>query len=276
MGKRIFVWHHLGLGDHLVMNGFIHTILEKEKPSELTIVVKPHNISSVKMMFQDISAVKLHPIQESFELVPGEHPGLTVQKMIQEGVLYVGCGVHGFNARTYLSLDPCWANCFYKEAGLEPEIRWKNFQFPNESRLRRSKELCELVLKRVGYPYILIHDDPSRNFKLDADVLKQLVEKDDGSQIPVLYLGKKRYEYPLVDGLKNIDFPELSDTETLFDYCHILANAAICHMMDSSAAILLDYVDCRPEQKRYMHEYAKVGEILSTEGLFQKKWVILK
>ena len=195
-----------------------------------------------------------------------------ITNFLKDGYLYLGFGVHGSNPK-YLELDISWAACFYKQYGVNPSLRWSKFKYPKN--MDGSFELANKIIKEVGPDYVIVHDDPSRGFNLNGKSVLEKMIQDMHDKMPIVYLGKNRYEYSLIDGTVS---PVLSfQTETLYDYCHLLANARACHMLDSSVALLLDFLpDTRDGQKRYMHEYAKVGEILSTEGLFQKEWVCLK
>jgi hypothetical protein len=271
MSKKILVLHHLGLGDHFVMNGFVHLLLDNEAPSELLLVVKNHNLQTVQKMY-DGYPVKFYAIKDLDELFPRDDPMKKIGDLLKDGYNYLGFGVHGQD-RNYLNLDVSWAACFYKQYGVDPSLRWSMFRYPKN--MDGSIELADKILKEVGPNYIIVHDDPSREFGLNsARVIEQLIQ-DGHDKMPIVYLGKNRYVYPLIEDTVS---PVLNfETETLYDYCHLLANATACHMMDSSAALLLDFLpETRAGQKRYMHEYAKVGEILSTEGLFQKEWVRFK
>jgi hypothetical protein len=247
------------------MNGFVHMLLDNESPDEMLMVVKEHNLKTVEKMYNGypVKFCTIKGLDELFE---------KVTTLLKDGYLYLGFGVHGRNPK-YLDLDVSWASCFYKQYGVDPSLRWTKFKYPKN--MNGSFELANKIIKEVGPDYIIVHDDPSRGFNLNGKrVLEQMIQ-DRHDKMPIVYLGKNRYLYPLIEHTLS---PVLTfETETLYDYCHLLANARACHMLDSSIALLLDFLpDTRDGQKRYMHEYAKVGEILSTEGLFQKEWVCLK
>jgi hypothetical protein len=253
------------------MNGCIHYLLNNYE--EIRLIVKDHNMKTVEKMYEGYPKITLEPFPCKFGTLDVDALISTIKTNLAKGYSYLGFGVHG-NNQNYISLDKCWANCFYMQYGLPKEIRWTHFKFPQS--LEKGKELAEAVMRRIGSQYIVLHDDPSRGFKLDHSVVMQTLQKDGLESLPIVYIGKNRYSYPLVEGANNPEIPELSTTETLYDYCYLLANAQSCHMMDSSCALLLDYMQTRPEQKKYMHEYAKAQEILSTEGLFQQTWHTLR
>jgi hypothetical protein len=264
--SKLLVFHHLGLGDHLVMNGFVHLLLQQS--TEILLVCKKHNKKSVEKMYQGYP-VELYLVDKAEDMHPENDPLRIIKDFINKGYKYIGFGQHGLN-QNYLSLDISWANCFYMQYNINPIVRWNNFKFPSD--LNKSKSLANSVYNVVGNRYIIVHDDPSRGFSLVHDKVRKSLKEDGFENVPVIYFGKSRYERPLIDGCNNPDLSKVLETETLYDYCHLLANAEACHMMDSSVALLLDLLTVREDQKRYMHEYAKAGEILSTEGLFQKVW----
>jgi hypothetical protein len=271
MDKKFFVVHHLGLGDHLVMNGFVHMLLQ-QNPKEILLVCKAHNVKSVEKMYNGYPTVKLYSIKDLADLYPTENPLQKITDILAKGYEYIGFGVHG-NNRNYLELDKSWANCFYKQYGLDPTMRWKLFKFPVN--MDRSVELASSIIHKIGANYIVVHDDPSRGFVLDYSKIKKYLVDNGSDKMPVVYLGKDRYKSPLIEGCDNPNVQDEIQTETLYDYSHLLVNAKECHMMDSSIALLTDLLPLRKDQKRYMHEYAKVGEILTTEGLFQNEWNII-
>jgi hypothetical protein len=276
MTKKYFVFHHLGLGDHFVMNGFIHFLLLKEKPVEIKMVCKLHNEETLRKLYESTPQVTFHFVNDAIDMHPKDDPLRILNMYIGQGYQYIGFGVHSLNERgkDYLTLDKSWANCFYLQYGLDPKFRWSLFKLPSE--LENSINLAKNVIEKVGQRYCILHDDPSRDFKLEYTKVKALLKEDGLGDLPIIYVGKDRYNYGLIENANNPDVKDILVPQTMFDYCHLLAFAEVCHMMDSSVALLLDNLQVRPDQKRYMHEYAKAGEILSTDGLFQKEWKIIK
>ena len=169
MDKKFFVLHHLGLGDHLVMNGFVHMLLQ-QNPKEILLVCKAHNVKSVEKMYNGYPTVKLYSIKDLADLYPSENPLQKITDILSKGYEYIGFGVHGTN-KTYLELDKSWANCFYKQYGLDPTMRWKLFKFPVN--MDRSIELASSIINKIGSNYIVVHDDPSRGFVLDYSKIKK-------------------------------------------------------------------------------------------------------
>ena len=87
MQKKLLVLHHLGLGDHFVMNGFVHLLLEKEKPSELLLIVKEHNLKTVQKMYDGFSEIKFYVIKDLEELFPRENPTKKLEQVAKNRLL---------------------------------------------------------------------------------------------------------------------------------------------------------------------------------------------
>ena len=51
---NILIYHHLGLGDHLICNGLVRNICENNKNNFL-LPAKKHNFQTVKFMFRDLN-----------------------------------------------------------------------------------------------------------------------------------------------------------------------------------------------------------------------------
>ena len=45
---NVVLHHHLGLGDHFICNGLVHSLLERNNWEELHLVCKPHYSKTVK------------------------------------------------------------------------------------------------------------------------------------------------------------------------------------------------------------------------------------
>ena len=47
-----YIYHHLGLGDHIICNGLVRSLIKDEEMYVL--FVKPHNRSTVEFMYRDL------------------------------------------------------------------------------------------------------------------------------------------------------------------------------------------------------------------------------
>jgi hypothetical protein len=163
--------------------------------------------------------------------------------------------VFGFHSSVHSFVVPGrnWADSFYINANVDPTLRYSMFTLPRN--MRHSNGLYESLIDYLGgSKYILIHDDPSRQRHIQFDLVKNSMDTNGTRDLPVLYLGKNRYTFPLFEGLNNIPLPELFTTESFLYLYDIIFNATECHFMDSSFACLTDTMDTS-KSKLYLHYY---------------------
>ena len=61
--ELVFVYHHLGLGDHFVCNGLVRHILSVLSPLRLYLPTKQHNMTTVSSMYCDDRRVVCLPVR---------------------------------------------------------------------------------------------------------------------------------------------------------------------------------------------------------------------
>lgn len=255
---------HLGIGDHIIMNGLINTLLEKEPDiQEICIMaVDDYRKNTVLHLYEDNPRISFHLLKEKnrsfddtdpiFLQLNDTNPGKIILKDDKQ---YVGIpfGLHSLRKGFWIDAGTTWIDSLYKYPfQISANNRFTHFRLP--SNLSRASALFENLLSILGTnQYVVIHDDPSRNRNIDKKTLVQLLEQDTMLNFPILYLGKDRYDYPLVDGLHNKQLGSLFHCVSLFDLYYVLKNASACHLMDSSIACLVDVSGM--DGKLYMHNY---------------------
>jgi len=181
--------------------------------------VKHGYMQSVRCMYRDDPAIRLIAVEDDHEVrrMLRRHPGWPVETI-------------GFD---YLGDDQAdFAEAFYRQAGLPYSQRWDGF------RLARDREREAAVFRRLipdGRPYIFLHGDPTRGYRIDRTRIP--------SDMPVV-------------------FPSPGVTDTLFDYCGILEGAAEIHCMDSAFRHLVDSLPTVPG-KLFLHHYVKPFDVPS-------------
>ena len=63
--NRIYIYHHLGLGDHISCNGLVRTIVNKNKNRNniYYLFCKSSFLETVKFMYRDLDNIKIKPIK---------------------------------------------------------------------------------------------------------------------------------------------------------------------------------------------------------------------
>ena len=61
-----YIYHHLGLGDHIICNGMVRHY--KEIYGKVTVFCKPHNYENVKYMYRDDEDITVLPVGEDWDV----------------------------------------------------------------------------------------------------------------------------------------------------------------------------------------------------------------
>jgi hypothetical protein len=148
--NRLFLYHHLGLGDHIICHGIVRTYAERYGP--LAIFCKPQNLNSVASMYSDLDVWCIPKDDAEVLNFIKANPNLNYK--------FIGFG--------QLNAQEPFDQQFYKLADVNFEARYKNFYCPESMR--------ENTLFSVINPpedYVLVHEDTSRGFsvtKLHTDL----------------------------------------------------------------------------------------------------------
>lgn len=284
--KNILFFPHQGLGDQVVMFAYINYLLKSNDAqyiNEICVIGRRNMQASIEQMYSDLPNITFHWLETW-----GEHwveqdsltnriNGLPFNTTINfNNKLYLlhNFGTHSSNAN-YIVPNSSWADSFYLQVNLPATTRFTHFQMP--SNLQRSQMLYENLKERLGgSDYILVHDDPSRGRNVLDFFLKDITKNNKTRYLPVLYLGKNRYDLPLVNEMNNVNVSDLFTTDSIFDYYHILVNAKECHFMDSSFACLTDQIK-EGNTTLYMHSYiVESSDPSKPKAHINRNWVYVR
>ncbi len=160
-----YIYHHLGLGDHIMCNGIIRHYAELYK--EVTVFCKPHNFTNVDYMYRDNSEITVLPIGEDSDVI----------NYINQHNLHSDLFVIGFN-RPGWELGKTFDESFYHTVGLPFEYRFTKFKF---DRNLEEEDKVYNELNPNNESYIYIHDDKDRGFAIDRTKINsdlKIIEND--------------------------------------------------------------------------------------------------
>ena len=146
-----YIYHHLGLGDHIICNGMVRHF-HKEKGS-LKLFCYEHNYKNVAYMYRDLDNFELISIKDLSEA------DLIIENL-DSSIEVIKIGFDKLQEFTDRTFD----KAFYAIAGLDFSVKVDNFY------LKRDLELEKEILYKMnprGEKYIFIHDDIHRGFKID-------------------------------------------------------------------------------------------------------------
>lgn len=155
MRNTTFIYHHLGLGDHIICNGLVRYYTKMY--GEVLIPCKPHNFDQVQYMYRDNPNINILSIGDDSEVEK-----FILSNGIQDNVIKVGfeklSGIKTFDEE------------FYESIGLEFNVRFDEFFF-----LRDKEKETEIFEKYVSSDekYIFIHGNLDRNkFRNDLKIVE--------------------------------------------------------------------------------------------------------
>ena len=271
------IFPHLGLGDQLIMNGYIHYILETQKPQSISIITYDnYQNKTLEHLYSDVPTVKFYRIEHpagrftSFVESLNGKPFQSIVYLDSMPYCLLNFGCHS-QYRCATLQGHSWADSFYLQGNLDPSYRFSYFKLPTN--MKGSDELYERVIQKTGKDYILVNDEPRSNRKIHQPFLERLLKESGNKDLPLLYLGLGRYRFSLFEGLKNIDVSNELQCESLLDLWKLIQNAKECHFMDSSIACMTDLIK-DSNSKLHLHAYA-TETVDPTHPIFvNRKWSI--
>ena len=234
--SSIMVYHHLGLGDHMMCHGIVREYCKRY--NRVGIFTLDRNYASVFFMFRDI---------KNLDVIRGSD--VDAKKFIAEKTtdfphfIYDSAVVLGFHNLDRNSGE-LLENQFYKIAQVNLSKKWDGFHVDRD--LETEKKLYEKVAPKV--PYVFLHEDTKRSYLID----RKLIDK--------------KYQIFIPD-------PQLASD--CFGFCTIIEKAAEIHVIDSSFMFMLDCLAYNAlGQKLFVHRYSRENEDWKLPKL-KKNWKII-
>lgn len=147
-----FIYHHLGLGDHIVNNGMVRHFYKQY--GEITLLSYKHNVKNVQYMYRDLDKLQVIGVESDSQ----------ADNYIKSNNL--DCLKIGFGDLSGVMPELPFDRAFYKLAGLDFSVRFDEFYFQRD--LKKEKEVLD-ILNPTSDKYIFVHDDASRGFSIDMN-----------------------------------------------------------------------------------------------------------
>jgi len=203
--RDIYIYHHLGLGDHILCNAIVR---EKAKEYDnVYLFCKPRNVKNVRFMYRDLPNIKL---------LPQDDKGVFEYMNIFKNNNYLIIGItrewfNKFNSGEFDTFD----EGFYKSINMPFKYKWDKFYLKRD--INNEKDIYKKINPN-SEEFIFVHDDKEmgRSFRDD------LIEK----------------------GLKIIRLSEHKDIG-LFEFLYTIEKAKEVHVMNSSLMCLIDTIQLR-------------------------------
>lgn len=150
-----YIYHHLGLGDHIINNGMVRHFYNEY--GAITLFAYKHNLKNVQYMYRDL---------ENFQVI-GSESDAQIDSYIQK--TGVDCIKIGFSDLSGLMPELAFDKAFYKLADLDFSIRFDEFYLERD--LAKENEVIE-ALNPTGEKYVFVHDDSMRGFSIDLEKVR--------------------------------------------------------------------------------------------------------
>ena len=149
--KVLFIYHYLGLGDHVICNGLVRHFAQLY--DVVYVFSKPHNVGEVERLFVDTPSIKIisadNKQAESFIADNPQNEYLIIRGK---------------------KLNIPFDKTFYKLADIPFEYKWSKFYFKRD--LRKERVVYTVFDLKEGDEYIFVHDDKKRGFGITKQLPK--------------------------------------------------------------------------------------------------------
>lgn len=191
LNKVKYIYHHLGLGDHIACNGLVRTIVEK---NDLTILFTlKKNIKNVERLYKG---------QKGIKFITVEGDGEVRQFMNNSSFLdFMIIGHENLHKELAKDISARFDQVMYKMAKVPFPHKWDMFKFERD--LNREKEVFYKELELTDEDeYIFVHDDNKRPIpsnKLPSGIKIVRPDRMDISIYDFLYVIEKAKEVHCID-----------------------------------------------------------------------------
>lgn len=154
MNDEKYIYHHLGLGDHIICNGLVRYFCDKHKL--IYLFCYEHYVNNIEFMFRDINNLKILPFKSEDEI----KNFIFNRKDVANNLIRIGFENLLTLPDNIISFD----QAFYYLASLNFDIRYNKFYIERDF---NKEEIVYKELNPDNEKYIFIVDDPIRNFVID-------------------------------------------------------------------------------------------------------------
>lgn len=137
----VVVYHHMGLGDHIVCNGLVRTLAEN---NNVRLLCKYKNINNVSFMYRD---------NPNIELIGIDNDNDANSYCDNNNGLRCGFGVGGTQYPNVL-----WDETFYLNANIPFDHSWSKFHYERDT--DHENQLFNKLVPQ-GQPFVFIHHTDS-------------------------------------------------------------------------------------------------------------------
>lgn len=146
--NELYIYHHLGLGDHILCNAIVRNYAKQY--DKIYLFVKPHNYKNVSFMYRDLTNI---------DYIRGED--FIANSIISGKTNVLKIGFEKLDVTNYK-----FDESFYRCIGMDFEKKWTDFYVQRD--LEKEKNIFNSLNLKEN-EYIFIQEDRNRGFTLDMN-----------------------------------------------------------------------------------------------------------
>jgi len=157
--SKIFVKHHLGMGDIIVHNGMVRKIAEDNPNSEIFLASKHTDLKNTKYMFRDNPRIIVIGVLDD-----GEVSNITNSNNFDKIITSHSCDSNPYNYDNYFD------DGFYLFAKIDPIVKTQYFYIERDHELE-NRVFDELITSKGITDYLFVHEKSDIGIKINRDRL---------------------------------------------------------------------------------------------------------
>jgi len=215
--NSVYIYTHMGMGDHIVANGMVRTIAKNY--DSVFLFCKPKYFKNVSFMFKDLKHLRIITMNEK---------EVTTFINLNPTNNYIIAGHSEFwkilrSPDNQLQID----EIFYKLANVPIENKWSKFYIQRD--IEKEKVLFKQLGLSEGEEFAFIHDE---------EFTHEIKKRKINPEVTNLRIIKPSQEY------------------SLFDYIYTIEKATEIHCINSSFSVLIDCMNIQAK-KMYIYDIEK-------------------
>ena len=144
--NQVIIYHHLGLGDHIMCNGLVRKLIEKNSWDKVYVITKDYTTDSVAFMYRDIPTIECVNVKTDRE---------ACDHIVKTAIPSIVIGHSNLNL-TNQKVD----ECFYSQVGINLNEKWNSFRIDRD--VNREKKLMDIFKISSDDHFVFVHDDNNK------------------------------------------------------------------------------------------------------------------
>jgi hypothetical protein len=170
----LLLHHHMGIGDHIALNGMVFTLLDDHGYESVKLFCKDRYLQMFKELYTDprielLGVADCHTIEEEIHQVDA------IAKQFPDAE-FVRLGFDQYRPQPNKTCD----QVFYEMADIPYQNKYTHF------RMNRNREEEDRVFRKLnpsGEDYVFVHDSPDRGWNISVQTPYKIIRNDPSENL---------------------------------------------------------------------------------------------